>query len=282
MRTFSDGIDHVVIVVGDLESAAQDYRKLGFLPTPKGRHTMGSENHCVMFASDYFELLGFPPGARAAQALLDFARRGSGLAAVVLRTSDAQAMRDELNADGISASDIRDFSRPVDLDGEVVQARFRTVDMPASLTPGLHMFACQHYTREATWRRGYCEHPNGVTGLKDVILISDQPERDMAQYTRLLDRPAIDMGAFWSLSFDSGAAITAVSKDRADHIVQGLAGMVTRPAPCVGALRFFVDDLGTLADLFKRNQVAFKRVPGQQLLVGPQSAHGVALVFCAN
>lgn len=282
MRTFTDGIDHVVVVVDDLDAAARDYRKLGFLPTPKGRHTMGSVNHCVMFAVDYFELLGFPPGAQAAQALLDFARQGSGLAAVVLRTPDARALLDELKADGLSAGDIRDFSRPVDLDGGVVQARFRTVDMPALFTPGLHVFACQHYTREATWRKGYCEHPNGVTGLKDVVLISDQPERDLGQYARLVDRPVVDMGGFWSVSFSSGAAITAVSKDKANHVVDGLSSMATGRVPSAAALRFFVKDLNLLAGLFKRNRVAFKRVPGQQLLVAPTLAHGVALVFCAQ
>ena len=43
-------IDHIVIVVGSLEQAADIYRRLGFTLSPKGVHSaaLGTENHTIM------------------------------------------------------------------------------------------------------------------------------------------------------------------------------------------------------------------------------------------
>ncbi|HKV55662.1 MAG TPA: VOC family protein [Candidatus Binataceae bacterium] len=55
------GIDHIVIVVGDLESAITDYSRLGFTVIRGGRHSrLNSENALVAFADGaYFELIAF-------------------------------------------------------------------------------------------------------------------------------------------------------------------------------------------------------------------------------
>src|SRR5262245_49251194 len=53
------GIDHAIIGVRRLDSAAEVYRKLGFTLSPRGRHYgWGTANYCIMFAQDYIELLG--------------------------------------------------------------------------------------------------------------------------------------------------------------------------------------------------------------------------------
>ncbi|MBL9097647.1 MAG: VOC family protein, partial [Alphaproteobacteria bacterium] len=52
-------LDHVVIAVKNLDSAAATYRKFGFTLTPRGLHEgKGTGNHCIMFANTYVELLG--------------------------------------------------------------------------------------------------------------------------------------------------------------------------------------------------------------------------------
>ena len=130
-------IDHVVIAVRDLDQAAADFRALGFTLTPRGYHSIGSQNHCIMFGSTYIELLVAP----VAHPWLDYYRGfGEGLAAVALSTEDADAAA----ADLPGAKTPMDLSRPVD--GGV--ARFRLVqieNMP-------HVFVCQHLTPELVWR----------------------------------------------------------------------------------------------------------------------------------
>src|ERR1700736_3024818 len=54
------GIDHAVVVVGDLDHAAENWRRLGFTVSPRGAHSakMGSCNYTIMLDPDYIELLG--------------------------------------------------------------------------------------------------------------------------------------------------------------------------------------------------------------------------------
>ena len=54
------GIDHLVIVVKDLDEAARDYRQLGFTVVPGGQHPVGSHNVLISFADgSYLEIIAF-------------------------------------------------------------------------------------------------------------------------------------------------------------------------------------------------------------------------------
>ena len=54
------GIDHLVIVVKDLQQAANDYQQLGFTVVPGGKHPVGSHNVLISFADgSYLEVIAF-------------------------------------------------------------------------------------------------------------------------------------------------------------------------------------------------------------------------------
>ncbi|HEY5001531.1 MAG TPA: VOC family protein, partial [Ktedonobacteraceae bacterium] len=58
--------DHAVIAVRDLDSAIEQFRRLGFDAQPGGRHTgRGTHNGLVRFGLDYFELLSVYDEAEA-------------------------------------------------------------------------------------------------------------------------------------------------------------------------------------------------------------------------
>ena len=126
-----------MIAVRDLDVAAARFTALGFTLTPRGFHSIGSQNHCIMFGSTYIELLTTP----VAHPWLDYYRRfGEGLAAVALSTGDAEAAARELPG----AKAPMDLSRPVE--GGV--ARFRLVQIEN--VP--YVFVCQHLTPQLVWR----------------------------------------------------------------------------------------------------------------------------------
>ena len=54
------GIDHAVVMVRDLDGAAENCKRLGFTVSPRGTHSahMGSGNYTIMLDHDYMELLG--------------------------------------------------------------------------------------------------------------------------------------------------------------------------------------------------------------------------------
>lgn len=133
-----------MIAVRDLDKAAADFRALGFTLTPRGHHSTGSQNHCIMFGSTYIELLAPLKPHPWLHYYRAFLGRGDGLAAVALSTDDADATHAELTRSGVVAKSPMDLSRPVE--GGV--ARFRLIQ-PEEIR---YAFVCQHLTRDLVWR----------------------------------------------------------------------------------------------------------------------------------
>src|SRR6266566_2621237 len=82
MRNGIAGIDHVIVGVRDLERARMGWTRLGFILTPRGRHIgQGTANYCIMFPSDYVELLGIVDQQDFVQRLDAFLASREGLMA---------------------------------------------------------------------------------------------------------------------------------------------------------------------------------------------------------
>jgi 4-hydroxyphenylpyruvate dioxygenase-like putative hemolysin len=155
-------IDHAVIAVRDLDAAAAGFGALGFTLTPRGHHSIGSQNHCIMFAATYVELLVAP----LAHPWLEYYRAfGEGLAAIALSTDDADAAYRDFKDAG--AKPPIDLARPVE--GGV--ARFRLVQIEGAP----QVFICQHLTPELVWRREWQTHANGARQLLSASLPAKKP-----------------------------------------------------------------------------------------------------------
>lgn len=155
-----------MIAVRDLDAAAARFKEMGFTLTPRGQHSIGSQNHCIMLGSTYIELLVAP----MAHPWLDYYRAfGEGLAAIALSTPDADATHAALKSQG--ARPPMDLSRPVD--GGV--ARFRLVQIEGSP----QVFFVQHLTRELVWRPEWQVHANGAREVVHVSLSAKRPLDDL-------------------------------------------------------------------------------------------------------
>ncbi len=235
------GLDHAVILVRDLDRAHETYERLGFTLTPRGHHSLGSQNHCVMFGRDYLELMSLPAAPPAAfQYFAEFLSDGEGVGALALATDDAAAVHAELTKAGIPAEAPLALSRPVKDLGE---ARFTLVQLPPAETPGFRTFFCEHHTREIVWRPEYQRHANGVAGIKSVTIATPDPVR----YARLFDGlPVAYAGA---------------------------------SEPAVAAIRLHINDKNAAADKLKHGGFSFVALKGGALAVGANQAHGILLVF---
>jgi catechol 2,3-dioxygenase-like lactoylglutathione lyase family enzyme len=274
MRRHVLGIDHVVILVRDLDKAQQAYARMGFTLTPRGLHTLGSQNHCLMFGRDYVELLALPKPHPAMQYFTDFLAKGEGLGAIALATDDAGGLYASFAADGIAADAPLDFSRPVEGLGD---ARFRIAQLPTDASPGCRMFACQHFTRELVWRPEYQRHPNGATEIAAVAVVAEDPEAAAACYGRLLAaKPQkIEEG----LLVQTGSApIALASRWKLGHRLHGV-GMPLRPRPLVAALFIRVADRAGTASVLRRNGLNPVALADGSFAVSAQDALGVAVVF---
>ncbi len=165
-------LDHVVVNARDgLDAAAETYRRLGFSLTPRGRHTLGTENHLAMFGTDYLELIAAP----AARDDLPPLAWPLGLNALVFGTEDADATYAALTGFGASVHAPLAFSRPVDVPGSVRDASFRTVNFADGVWPGGRAYFCQHFSRDLVWRDEWRVHPNGVVGVDGVVIAARDP-----------------------------------------------------------------------------------------------------------
>ena len=127
-------LDHVVINARDnMDRAAGVYRRLGFTLTDRGYHSLGSINRLAMFGTDYLELIALPKGATSGRLdLLDYAY---GLNGLVFGTQDSATTYTALNDAGVPIDTAVEFTRPVSVDGQMRDARFRTVRLKAGVVP---------------------------------------------------------------------------------------------------------------------------------------------------
>ena len=191
-------LDHLVIDVRDqIDEAMRRFSALGFQLTPRGRHTLGSVNHLLMFTTDYLELLGF---GESGATRLEIARFPAGLNGLVFKTTDAEAVYRDAEAAGLPVLPVQAFSRPVALDGATRDARFRTTRLdPDKITIG-RVYFCEHLTPELVWRPEWQAHPNGASAITRMVVATADPQR-----TAVLFRDLFGGGTGWAHRVHGGS-----------------------------------------------------------------------------
>jgi hypothetical protein len=172
----------LVILVGDLDTAVEDYRALGFTVTPGGTHTDGATHNALVAFADgvYLELIAFlreAPEHRwwrhtaAGEGLVDFALLPDDTGQVI-----AQASRRGLNMTGPTDGGRQ---RP---DGQ--QLRWQTGLPPSANLP----FLCGDVTpRALRVPEGEArEHANGVVGIAGVTVAVEDIAVAREEYAALL------------------------------------------------------------------------------------------------
>jgi hypothetical protein len=273
------GIDHAVVMVRDLDHAAESWKRLGFTLSPRGTHSahMGTGNYTMMLDPDYLELLGVltPTEHNApARAMLE---KHEGIERVAFTAVDSAAGAEEIRARGYAPIGPTDFERPVTMpDGTRSAAKFRTFQWPVAEAPaGMRIFACQHKTRETVWIPELMKHANGAKRLKQVLLVAPDPAREAAHLSKMIDRE--------TRTETDGAIAVPSGADRADFIFMtleqlgrrhpgvSLAGLADRGA----AGLVIAADLSATEKALGANGVR----SGQSICVPPAKANGTLLAF---
>ena len=209
------GIDHAVVMVKDLDKAAENYKRLGFTVSPRGTHSahMGSGNYTIMFDPDYMELLGvLNPTEHNAPARAHLEKNGEGIERIAFTAVDSTDGAEEIRARGYPPVGPTDFERPVTMpDGTVSAAKFRTFQWPTTEAPGgVRIFACQHKTRETVWIPELMKHANGAKRLKQVLIVAPEPATEAAHLSKMIDRDVRNEA--------DGAVAVPSGGDRADFV----------------------------------------------------------------
>ncbi len=161
-----EGIDHLVIVVNDLDQAARDYRQLGFNVVPGGRHPVGSHNALIAFADgSYLEILAFYREARDHR-WWEALTRGEGLVDFCFRTDDLRGDTKKLRDAGVTINDPVPWARKRP-DGYELKWLL-------SLATGSHRGVAPFLIEDLTPRSERVPkdftHPNQVAGIEKVTI----------------------------------------------------------------------------------------------------------------
>ena len=254
------GLDHVIILVRDLDDADARMAGLGFRPTPRGYHSahMGTANATVMLRNGtYFETLTVTHDTEANEATRAVLAEREGPFGLAFKTDDAYGAAAEFEAAGIAVGGALDFVRPVELPGGTQDARFTVARTRTDATPGAMLFVCQHHTPDVVWRSDYLNQPNDALGLAEVIGVAD-------------DRVGIAAG---------DASITFLAPDAFEWRFGALGQAVSSPRPRLAGLRIQVRTFDAIEHILLQNRVPWARGYEQSMLVGPDAGCGTLFEF---
>ena len=189
MKTSPHPLDHLVLPTRSLEIARQRLSALGFVVAPTGVHPFGTENACVFFAGGtYLEPLAVGDEKKADRAIGEgnvFVARDrlyrnrlgeEGFSAVVFGTADADADYARYVEAGLSAGDMLGFSRAfTDVSGKSDWASFKLAFAADRKATDAFLFACQRINAPKIDRTALQAHANGVTGIVEIVAVSDKP-----------------------------------------------------------------------------------------------------------
>jgi Glyoxalase-like domain len=273
------GIDHAVVMVKNLDGAAENWKRLGFTVSPRGTHSvhMGTGNYTIMLDPDYIELLGVLAPTEHNAPARAFLEKREGIERVAFTAVDSAACAEEIRARGFSPIGPTDFERPVTMpNGTLSAAKFRTFQWPVAEAPGgMRIFACQHKTRETVWIPALMKHANGARRLRQVLLVAPEPANEAAHLGRMTDRE--------SRAEADGAIAVPSGIDRADFVFLTTAQLAKRypGVPLTGLPERGAAGLVIAADPAQAEKAlgATGLRSGEAVCVAPASANGTLLAF---
>jgi hypothetical protein len=186
---------------------------------------------------------------------------------------DAEATAASLTARGLHPSPPRALGRALELPERAVTPRFSLLNLPPEDTPALDCFVCGQLTPEMVRRPEWLAHANGVTGIKAVHLITENPAALADAYRRLFgaDRVATTVRG---LEVDTGRNTLIFTRP-------ALSG-ANIPAPAITALELRIKNQAASAAYLRNAGVASMMLPDGRLAVSPAEANGTSLIFAED
>lgn len=170
-------LDHIGLIVRDLEASCELLARLGFNQTRRADHTRsnergetvaaGSSQRSIMLQQGYVEIMQITD-MQAGHPLTSAARTRFGLHILALGMADAGSMHARLTSQGTTISPLRDWSRPVQEDGVAGTALFRFFDAPWTQGDASYLCWVQHRTPELMRPSHLLRHPNGALALRGL------------------------------------------------------------------------------------------------------------------
>ena len=174
-------LDHLIIVVKDLDQAEKNYKKiLGTNPVWRGKHkSLGTANSIFNFKNTYLELLtadGEGLGAELVKNLIQ--ENGDGLAGIVFGVDDMPQTVKQLKQEGYEISDPAEGEGSDDVTNKV--RKWENLFLPPELTRGLFSFIIQHHDGELPSHKEYAK--DSINKLDHVVINTNNADSFIETY----------------------------------------------------------------------------------------------------
>lgn len=179
------GVDHLVVVVPDLQTAIESYEQLGFTVVPGGRHPVATHNALISFTDgSYVELIAFyePSSGHRWWGPL---QKGGGLVDFCMQTDDLWADTAAFRQAGVTIDDPEPLTR-VRPDGYKLGW---VLSIPRDPYRGVAPFLIQDETPREERIPRQTVHRNRVKGIDTVTVAVDDVETVRGWYTSVLGDP---------------------------------------------------------------------------------------------
>lgn len=278
------GFDHTVVLVHDLDAAADQHRRLGFHVAPRSHHdaVVGTGNHIIVVDNIYYELLGVLTPTPANEQFRARLARGEGLWLGALTTSDVATSSARLRAANIDLfGPVQGARQMQDRTGQLVDAVFRTAFPLQTQAFGMGVFYCEHLDRGLTFDSRFQSHPNGATSVSEVAIFTHDLESCCELLERVVGRERLQRGADLAEINLDNLRLTVLTPEAANNRYRALGNDVLPPTPRGLSTTFQVADLQRTQSLLTANGVAFVE-DSNRLLIHPRDASGAIVEFCES
>ncbi|RWB39682.1 MAG: VOC family protein [Mesorhizobium sp.] len=279
-------LDHLVLPAENLDAVRSRLTSLGFVVAPTGIHPFGTENACVFFTDGtYLEPLAIGNEQAADLAISEgnvFVARDrlyrqtlgeEGFSAVVFGTANADADHTRYVEAGLSAGGMLSFSRAfADANGKSDMASFKLAFVSDKEADEAFLFACQRINAPKIDRTALQAHANGVTGILEIIAVSDRPAAQIGLIATAAEADASDGDA---VRLPNAVLSVLSCEDYGSRF-----GLKVAPSPNLRftAIVFSVRDTAAAKQLLADNAVRHN-MSGNDIVVPPAPGQGAAFIF---
>ncbi len=183
-------LDHIGHFVRDPQAAGRALERAGFAPAPvsiqvnpDGTPT-GTGNVTAMLTRGYIEVLFKTADTPLGQEFEAALSQHAGLHLAAFAVADAQARHRQLGEAGFPMRPLVQFQRPVTTETGEGIAAFTVVRVERGAMAEGRVQMLTHRTEDTVWQPRWLSHPNGASGLLDLVVASADPDEASARFAR--------------------------------------------------------------------------------------------------
>ena len=275
-------LDHIAHFVPDIRAAREALARCGFLPTPFSVQTApgpdgapqptGTGNVCAMLREGYLEVLAKTSETPLSAELDAAIARWPGVHLAAFAVSEPEAAYQRLVGSGIAMRPMVHMRRPVEMEHGTGEARFTVLRPQPGIMAEGRIQLLTHHTEAEVWQPRWLDHPNGVTALLGLLIVSDDLPDAAVRFERVLGITPERVGGI-RFALPRGHVHLAESVE-ATAIVGKPPGL-----PWIAAYGLRVDDLERAASSMRDAGVATTRADNALIAAFPPALGAGYWVF---